>query len=192
MENNESKLVVICGIPRSGTSLVAAIVDALGFKCHRGGVTQWTPIGSFMDPVIEKIDGFSPSKVYIDEFKERYSTGLKSFKFHGFNRQRTVNLVNSIGIHKCLVPWRPKKDVLASLTIKRNGNMENAVRRYNISAKRVFNTVYEWEKSRVNFNLLISDPLAEVRKIATYIGAEEHRIEGAAALVRKELKHHGV
>lgn len=174
-------------------SLVSAIVSRLGYRFHPGEITNWTPIGSYMDPFLDDLDCRNGNSAETREkFRSRYGSGCCGFKIHGFRYRHSIDLVNSVGVWRCIIPVRSKNAVINSLKRKREGNLRLARHRYNSCRSLVERTTAFWPCRRIDFDQLISKPIRNIRHVALWlqVDIDEKNLKEISSLVDADLKHH--
>jgi len=191
--SEESRVVVVCGIPRTGTSVVAAIVSHLGVRFDRGLVTKSTPTGSFMDPEMN-FELRRPDNLAIDRFVEKHNRpGLSGFKFHG-TTGHFYPCLNRLNIWRTIETTRPKAPTMKSLVKKRGGDKgarDRATRRYNGCKMKVARFFSQYPGLAVSYDELVETPGKVVAELASWleVDATDALIRSASAIVKTGLRH---
>jgi len=115
MTNSPPKTVIILGVARSGTSLIAGILDILGVKLSPDKVLgSWNPRGEFEDPDFRNINKEIYKSVGADYYKNPPMPGQLLFQENKF-KDKIQTLVRKKSMGKSIWGW---KDPLTSLTIE--------------------------------------------------------------------------
>jgi hypothetical protein len=187
-------IVCVCGGPRTGSNLVAAIVNRLGFPCRVGAWDErdeMMPTGSFDDgefatlrvlrspPWVFKCHGFK------DPRHEEYFLSLPvltdSFRVIETTRGADVILES---MRRCAELHDAGELVYGR--VQRNKSIEFVTGLW-ASRKKRFLDRYLGPLLTVDFDLLVGDPNGVVKEIAEFLGVQF--LAEASRLVDSGLRH---
>jgi hypothetical protein len=183
----ENKIVVVSGLPRSGTSLMMSMLDAAGFPP--------------MQDHIRTADEDNPKGYYeyerVKQMPEGDTAWLKDAK------GKAVKVITALLKHlpkkykyEVIVMRREISEILASQRkmLERRGEDPNKVADQEMSDlfSRHFDEVMEWVKAQrniryvdISFNQLLKSPEEQVEKINQFLGGE---LDTAAMLSKIDPK----
>jgi len=196
--------VIVIGAPRSGTSLVASIVNELGFTIEHRGATESEPGGQWGGVDVKQIVS---APLFTDKRARVYFRRYKSMgiKIHGFDRRYMEDYIIGNYDFKVVLTNRKTENVLRSLTQKRM--VENkafsrekarvfAGRRFKSARLKVERFITQCEEKGktvlpITMEKLIENPVMHVMRLAAFLGVDDRaKIVSSIALVNPEYWHH--
>ena len=156
------KTLVVCGIPRSGTSMVAGILRCLGFD-----------MGDRIKPdKHEDLDIlFKPRNLVVEVIKHRNKTK----ELWGFKTPWIGDMIHLVGYHfinpKYIYIKRNKKDAIRSDLIRNpKSNKPYIEKRNRLLTESLECFLENIDHLQIDYDKVIGDPYSYVMKIVDFIG----------------------
>jgi hypothetical protein len=195
--------VIVIGVPRSGTSLVASIVNELGFTIESRPPTECEPGGQWGG--VDILDVVSSGRFTAKKAK-KYLTRYDpmGIKVHGFDNREIERYVLGSYEFKVILTNRSKESVLRSLIRKRlvenkslsKMNAEKfAARRFHAANLKVLRFIQECKKAgkkilSVDLKKVIDTPEPQIIRIASFLKVDDRkRILSSIGLINQDYWH---